>query len=221
VYWLIDASGENDILITPLATADLDVETVEESIRATRDKAGVLLLQLEIRTEITCHAAREGAAAGLTVVLDPAPAQPLPLPLPLPENVWQYVDVVTPNKSEAGALSGVEVDDLHSAGRAAAWFLDRSVKHALTLGSAGALSVTEDRTRHFPAVTPVDTTAAGNAGFFGAALAAGLDVDLAIRRGAAAGALATTRPGASPSLPDREAVDGLINTHPLMEGAAQ
>jgi ribokinase len=69
----------------------------------------------------------------------------------------------------------------------------------------------------------VDTTAAGDAftGFFGAALAAGLDVDLAIRRGAAAGALATTRPGASPSLPDREAVDGLINTHPLMEGAAQ
>ncbi|MDX6435056.1 MAG: ribokinase, partial [Streptosporangiaceae bacterium] len=93
MYWLIDASGENDILITPLATADLDVETVEESIRATRDKAGVLLLQLEIRTEITCHAAREGAAAGLTVVFDPAPAQPLPLPFPLPENVWQYVDV--------------------------------------------------------------------------------------------------------------------------------
>jgi ribokinase len=216
----VDASGENDIVITPLANAYLDVEMVDESIRATRDKAGVLLLQLEIRTEITCHAAREGAAAGLTVVLDPAPAQPLP------ENVWQYVDVVTPNESEAGALTGVEVNDLHSAGRAAAWFLDRGVKHALiTLGSAGALSVTEERTRHFPAhpVTPVDTTAAGDAftGFFGAALAAGLDVDLAIRRGAAAGALATTRPGASPSLPDREAVDGLINSHPLMEGAAQ
>jgi ribokinase len=214
----VDASGENDIVITPLANADLDVEMVDESIRA--NKAGVLLLQMEVRTEITCHAAREGAAAGLTVVLDPAPAQPLP------KNVWQYVDVVTPNESEAGTLTGVAVDDLHSAGRAAAWFLDRRVKHALiTLGSAGALSVTEDRTHHFPAhpVTPVDTTAAGDAftGFFGAALAAGLDVDLAIRHGAAARALATTRPGASPSVPDREAVDGLINSHPLMEGAAQ
>ncbi|MGI5156524.1 ribokinase [Microbispora sp. CA-102843] len=212
----VDASGENDIVMTPLANADLSAAMVDESIRAVRDKASVLLLQLEIPAEVACHAAEAGARAGLTVVLDPAPAQPLP------DRVWPHVAVVTPNESEAGALTGVEVVDVASAERAAAWFLDRGVRHALiTLGSAGALSVTPERTRHFPAypVTPVDTTAAGDAftGSLGAALAAGLDTATAIRRGMAAGALATTLPGASPSLPDRKAVDELVALHAVTE----
>ncbi len=205
----VDASGENDIVMTPLANADLTAEMVDESIRAVRGKASVLLLQLETPVEVACHAAETGARAGLTVVLDPAPAQPLP------DRVWPHVAIVTPNESEAGALTGVEVVDVESAERAAAWFLERGVRHALiTLGSAGAVSVTQERTRHFPAypVTPVDTTAAGDAftGFLGAALAAGLDTATAVRRGMAAGALATTLPGASPSLPDRKAVDELL-----------
>lgn len=213
----VDASGENDIVITPLANADLSTEMVDESIRATQGSVGVLLLQLEVRAEVTCHAAKAGAAAGLTVVLDPAPAQPLP------EDVWRYVDIVTPNESEAQALTGLEVDGPDSAVPAGAWFLERGVRHAvITLGSAGVVSVTAERTHHFPAfpVTPVDTTAAGDAftGYLGAGIAAGMSVDLAIQRGTAAGALATTRPGASPSLPDGQAVDALITT---LEGAAQ
>ncbi|WP_182905890.1 ribokinase [Microbispora sp. H13382] len=212
----VDASGENDIVMTPLANADLNAAMVDESIGAVRDKASVLLLQLETPADVACHAAEAGARAGLTVVLDPAPAQPLP------DRVWPHVAVVTPNESEAAALTGVEVVDVASAERAAAWFLDRGVRHALiTLGAAGALSVTPERTRHFPAyaVTPVDTTAAGDAftGFVGAALAAGLDTATAIRRGMAAGALATTLPGASPSLPDRKAVDELLDA----EGTAR
>ncbi|MEU6412010.1 ribokinase [Microbispora sp. NPDC046933] len=214
----VDASGENDIVMTPLANADLTAEMVDESVRAVRGRASVLLLQLEIPAEVACHAAEAGARAGLTVVLDPAPAQPLP------DRVWPHVAVVTPNESEAGALTGVEVVDVESAERAGAWFLDRGVRHALiTLGSAGALSVTPERTRHFPAypVTPVDTTAAGDAftGSLGAALAAGLDTATAVRRGMAAGALATTLPGASPSLPDRKAVDELLGA--MAEGAAR
>ncbi|MFG2003696.1 ribokinase [Spirillospora sp. NPDC048911] len=207
----VDASGENDIVITPLANADLSVEMVDESIRATRGEVGVMLLQLEVPVATTFHAAKAGAAAGLTVVLDPAPAQPLPA------DIWQYVDVITPNESEAAALTGVEVTDAASAEQAARWFLDRGVKHALiTLGAAGAVSVTRERTRLFTAyeVTAVDTTAAGDAftGSLGAALAAGAEMERAIRRGMAAGALATTRPGASPSLPGRADVDALIET---------
>ncbi|GAA3167487.1 ribokinase [Nonomuraea roseoviolacea] len=214
----VDASGENDIVITPLANASLDEAMVTQSIQRVRDRVGVLLLQLEIRTEVACHAAREGAAAGLTVVLDPAPAQELP------DDVWPHLDIVTPNESEATLLTGVQVTDLESAERAAAWFLERGVRHAIiTLGSGGALSVTRERTRHFPAyaVTPVDTTAAGDAftGFFGGALAAGLDVDTATQYGMAAGALATTKAGASPSLPGRDEVEPLVTTS--MEGAAR
>lgn len=206
----VDASGENDIVVAPLANFEVSADMVDESLRAVRGKASVLLLQLEIRAEVACHAAEAAARAGLTVVLDPAPAQPLP------DRVWPHVAVVTPNEREAGAITGVEVVGVESAERAAAWFLDRGVRHAvITLGAGGALSVTAERTRHFPAypVEPVDTTAAGDAftGFLGAALAAGLDTDTAIHRGTAAGALATTLPGAGTSLPDRKAVDELLS----------
>ncbi len=207
----VDASGENDIVITPLANFDLTPAMVDESVAATGDSVGVMLLQLEIRAEVTCHAAAAGAAAGLTVILDPAPAQRPP------EEIWRHVDIVTPNESEAAALTGIAVDGVESARRAAGWFLERGVRHALiTLGGAGAVSVTRDDWRHFPAfpVTPVDTTAAGDAftGALGAALAAGRDAELAVRHGMAAGALATTRPGASPSLPDAAEVAALVAT---------
>ncbi|WP_255948178.1 ribokinase [Streptomyces odontomachi] len=215
----VDASGENDIVITPLANAALTTDMVDASIAGTRDRTGVMLLQLEIPAEVTCHAARAGAEAGFTVVLDPAPAQPLP------DDVWAHVDLVTPNESEATALTGIEVDGPEAAGRAGHWFLDRGVRHALiTLGGAGAVSVTAERVQHFAAfpVTPVDTTAAGDAftGALGAALAAGLDTDVALRQGMAAGALATLRPGASPSLPDLAAVRALLASAGSATGSA-
>jgi ribokinase len=218
----VDASGENDIVITPLANAALTPDMVDASIAETRDRTRVMLLQLEVPAEVTRHAARAGADAGFTVVLDPAPAQPLP------DDIWAYVDIVTPNESEATALTGIAVDGAEAAERAGRWFLERGVRHALiTLGGAGAISVTAEAVRHVPAfpVTPVDTTAAGDAftGALGAALAAGLDTDTALQHAMAAGALATTRPGASPSLPDQAAVRALLATADSvtdLEGAA-
>ncbi|MFD2685292.1 ribokinase [Streptomyces phyllanthi] len=206
----VDATGENDIVFTPLANTALTPAMVDRSIAATRGRVSVLLLQLEVRAEVTCHAAAAGAAAGLTVVLDPAPARTLP------DEVWRHIGVVTPNASEATALTGIEVDGVEAAATAGRWFLDRGVRHALvTLGAAGAVSVTPERARHFAAfrVTPVDTTAAGEAftGALGAALAAGLDPDAAVRHGMAAGALATTRPGASPSLPEAADIQALLD----------
>lgn len=218
----VDVSGENDIVITPLANTALTPDMVDASIARTRDRTRVMLLQLEVPAEVTRHAARAGTDAGFTVVLDPAPAQPLP------DDIWAHVDIVTPNESEATALTGITVDGPQAAERAARWFLTRGVRHALiTLGEAGAVSATAQTVRHVPAfpVTPVDTTAAGDAftGALGAALAAGLDTDTAVRRGMAAGALATTRPGASPSLPDLAAVRALLAAADLatdLEGAA-
>ena len=202
----VDASGQNDIVITPLANTRLDEAQVDAGLATIREKVSVLLLQLEIRAEVTAHAAAAGARAGLTVILDPAPA------VPVPEEIWAHVDIVTPNETEAAILTGVEVTDEAGAARAARWFLDRGVRHAvITLGEAGALLVSAgEEPRLFPAfpVQPLDTTAAGDAftGTLGAALAAGADLAGAVRHGMAAGALAVTRAGASPSLPARDDV---------------
>jgi len=129
--------------------------------------------------------------------------------------VWRGVSVVKPNELEAEVLSGIAVTDLSSAELAARWFLDcGAATTMITRGSRGALVVgaagVEDH-RAF-AATPVDTTAAGDAftGALGASLAQGASLPEAVRRGLAAGALAVTVRGASPSLPTAEAVDAFL-----------
>lgn len=205
----VDASGQNDIVITPLANAHLTEEDVDRALAELDGQVGVLLLQLEVRSQITAYAARAGRAAGLTVVLDPAPA------VPVPEEVWREVDIVTPNETEASVLTGVSVTDADSAERAAAWFIERGVRTVvITLGGLGAVTVDAgggQRAEPFT-VQAVDTTAAGDAftGTLGAALAQGEDLDTARTHAMAAGALAVTRPGASPSLPAREEVLALV-----------
>ncbi len=207
----VDASGENDIVMVPLANAHLTPQRAEQALDGVGDRAGVLLLQLEIPVATAVHAARLGRERGYIVILDPAPA-----PVhPLDPAVWSFIDVVTPNEAEAGRLTGVPVVDFESAARAGQWFLDRGVRAAVvTLAGQGACVVTSEGAVHHPsfAVDPVDTTAAGDAfaGQLGACLAAGMAWEAALVRAMAAGALAVTVAGASPSLPTAAEVDTFL-----------
>jgi ribokinase len=87
----------------------------------------------------------------------------------------------------------------------------------ITLGSQGAIVVDEAAVHHVPAyrVTAVDTTAAGDAftGAFATAVGAGAALVEAVRRAAAAGALAATRMGAQPSLPTQAEWEAFIANH--------
>ena len=84
----------------------------------------------------------------------------------------------------------------------------------ITRGERGAVVVDSVGVEEYPAfpATPVDTTAAGDAftGAFGASLARGASLPEAVRRGLAAGALAVTVRGASPSLPTAPAIDSFL-----------
>jgi ribokinase len=171
--------------------------------------ASVLLLQLETPLETAVYAAKTAKARGLTVILNPAPAAPLP------DDIFPYIDVITPNETEAGVLTGIDVTDVDAAIQAGKALCQRGAAHTIvTLGGQGVVHVTGDTARHHPTyrVQVVDTTAAGDAftGAFGAALARGLAFDDAICTGLAAGALTVTKLGAQSSLPTRQAVEELI-----------
>lgn len=196
----VDASGENDIVMVPLANAELSAEQIDTALEEFAPSSRVMLTQLEIPFALTMHAIRGAHEKGLTVILDPAPAHELD------ENIWPLVDVVTPNETEASLLTGIEVDSREAAIRAGRWFIERGVAHALvTMAGAGSVLVDARGVRDIPAhrVEVVDTTAAGDAfaGYLAASLAAGEELPRAIDRAGAAGALAVTRRGASPSLP--------------------
>ncbi len=88
----------------------------------------------------------------------------------------------------------------------------------ITLAERGLLVIDGEPVSEQPAfsVEAVDTTAAGDAfaGMLGASLAGGLPLPAAVRRGLAAGALAVTVRGASPSLPTARAVDDFLAGSP-------
>ena len=205
----VDASAQNDIVMVPLANAELSTEQIDTALDALADTSSVLLTQLETPSALTAHITARGQELGFTVILDPAPAAPLPA------EVWRSIDIVTPNETEASVLSGIEVTDPPSAEQAGRWFLDQGAGAAvITLAGQGSCVVTSDGATIVPAypVDAVDTTAAGDAyaGYLGAALANGVPLTDAVRLATAAGALTVTKHGASPSLPVRRDVDAFL-----------
>jgi ribokinase len=125
------------------------------------------------------------------------------------------VDYLIPNETELALLSDHEINSELDTKLAAGVLRKSGVKNLiLTMGSRGAALITEGTYQHFPAfsITPVDTTAAGDAfvASFSVALAEGKSPQEAIRYGNAAGALACTTLGAQTSLPDRSDIEGFL-----------
>ncbi len=202
---VVDDAGQNSIVVASGANMRLsptDVEAAEAVIAG----ADALLLQLEIPLETVIRAAELARAQQVQVILNPAPARALPAEL------LALVDVLIPNESETALLTGMPVGSQAEAEAAADALRKRGIGAViLTLGEQGALLARETGAHLFPAfdVTPVDTTAAGDAfvAGFAVALAESKPLAEAVQWGNAAGALATTKLGAQSSLPTRWALE--------------
>ena len=190
----VSAAGENSIIVVAGANREL----TESDVSAIATSARVLLVQLEVPVATVRAALSAARAAGVTTILNPAPA------MTLSSEILALCDVVIPNEHEVEILGGV-AELLRLGARAV----------VVTLGARGAKLCTsgaDDVVVAAFAVESVDTTAAGDAfcGGFAAELAAGASLAGALRFAAATGALATTRAGAVPSLPTRPEIDALL-----------
>ncbi|NVD73195.1 ribokinase [Duganella sp. BJB1802] len=198
---LVEDRGQNRIVLAAGANGMLrpaDIDAAGDAIAG----AALLIVQLEVPLAAVLQAMRLAAAAGVPVLLNPAPAQALP------DQFWPLIDILVPNESEAALLTGMDVADVASACRAGEQLRARGARRVLiTLSDKGVVLLDEQGPRHLPAraVSAVDTTAAGDT-FIGAlatALCEGLTLDEAAAFGQSASALCVTRAGAQPSIPYR------------------
>jgi ribokinase len=198
---LVDDAGENCIALSPGANYSLSKAHVDAAAPLI-EGASLLVCQLEVPIAAVQRAVETARAAGVPVLLNPAPAQPLPADL------LRLVDWLVLNEGEAALLSGLRVENVEDAASAAALLRARGCRTVLvTLGADGVLAADAAGSVHHRAmrVRAVDTTGAGDTfvGALAVALCEGADLGQAVALAQRAAAFSVERHGAQPSMPCR------------------
>jgi ribokinase len=204
---MVDAKGENCIAVASGANNALSPMDVDMAM-ASIDVADVLLMQLETPLETIEYVAELGIQKGKTVILNPAPAQALS------DELLAKLDVITPNETEAEILTGINVENLADAEKAAQALREKGVGTVIiTMGSQGAFVLSDSFTGMVATrkVEAVDTTAAGDT--FNGALAVGMAngqaIEAAVVFANKAATISVTRLGAQASVPSLQEVEEL------------
>jgi ribokinase len=206
---LVYDDGDNSIAVASGANAGLGprhVEAAAARLRSTR----VVVASCEVPLDATLAAFRLARAAGVTTLLNPAPAPAQPLPAEL----IALTDWLTPNETELLTLAGLAAG---SDGADAAQRLQAAGAGAIvvTRGAAGWPLFAPGRAPLHGAghrVSVCDTIGAGDTftGALAAALARGEPAETALATANAAAALSVTGAGALGAMPDRAAVQRLL-----------
>lgn len=206
---LVDADGENRIAIAPGALDELTPADVAGFAERIAD-ADLVVVSLEIPLPVALAALRTAHERGVRTLLNPAPA------VALPDEAWAWIDVVTPNASEARVLTGRDPGDPATGDELVDLLRTRYAGTiVLTLGAEGALVDHDGRRTCVDPVTVarvVDTTGAGDAftGALAVALACGDALTDAVRFAAAAGAHTVGVAEVIPALPYPDDVAALL-----------
>ncbi|WP_148574798.1 ribokinase [Nocardioides caldifontis] len=206
-FVLVDAEGENAIVVAPGANELLESGATACAVRQLAGPRSVVVTQAEIPTEAIVAAAREAGQVGCRVVLNLAPYRPLP------DEVLAACNPLVVNESEAAGLLGRAAPDMRGvekAREAVSQLLGRVRSVVVTAGPDGAVVGEDGTVHHVPAeqVDVVDTTGAGDAftGALAAALSAGRSLVEAVELGVRVGSYAVGRPGAQASFPTAAAL---------------
>ena len=193
---MVDAAGENSIVICPGANRGHDPDRIAAAI-ARAEPGDTLMLQNE--TDCLVQAASAARDAGLRVIFSAAPFS-----LESVRAVMPFADIVIMNQLESDQLTrglGLALADLPVGGVLVTLGARGAEYHDLTAGRAIRVAS--------PPVRPVDTTGAGDtfAGYFAAGLDQGREISEAMRLAAAAAACKVTRKGTADAIPTRRQVE--------------
>ena len=201
---LTDEGGDHASVIVPGASRRLSRADIDAAGPALA-RSAVLMAQLEIPLETSGYAATVARSHGARVVLN---AAPVPDEVgPLEAAFGGLIEVLVVNAGEAAALSGVPIEGIEPARRAAEEMRKRfgAAVTVVTLGAGGALLLDEDGFAHESGweVPVVDTVGAGDAfvGTLASELTRGVAPRAALPVANAAGALAVGKQGAYDALP--------------------
>lgn len=201
----VSASGENSIFLYPGSNEMLNREYIDGVLRhfGAND---MILLQNEINeVDYIVEKAYEKA---MVIVFNPSPYNQR-----INQIDFHKLSYVILNGVEAKSITGFEEPE-----KSLEYFREHypNLKVILTLGVNGSILIDGETSLHQPAyeVEAVDTTAAGDTftGYFVAGIAKGIDYSEVLQNASIASAIAVTRKGAAPSIPNADEVfEALMN----------
>ncbi|MGE5607328.1 MAG: ribokinase [Bacteroidota bacterium] len=209
----VDGKGENHILVIPGANNTVDTRFIDKKLNFMLESE-IFLFQLEIPLDTVIYTIQKLKESGKTIILDPAPA------IILPDEIYQYIDYITPNETEILIITGKESKIETDLRRSAATLIQKGVGTVvIKAGEKGAYIINRNEFIHIPGfpVRPVDTTGAGdsfNAGL-AVSLAQGYSLKESVRFANAVGALSTLAKGAQNAMPTLDEVKGFLKNHSL------
>jgi ribokinase len=203
----VDGKGENTIVVAQGSNGALtpgDLQHAEKEF----EKHDIILTQLETPIETVVHIATLAARYKKKFILNPAPA------MQLPADLFRHLYIISPNKSETEALTGIEIKNIAAAKKAANKLIEKGVQHVvITLGAEGAYIYNDKIQKHIPTVKvkAVDSTAAGDVfnGAMTVALAEDAQLAEAVEFANRAAALSVTKMGAQASAPYRNEMNSI------------
>lgn len=202
---------ENRIIVVPGANHKITLEDVA-FLKDSISQYDIVIMQHEIPQEVNSAVAAYAKAAGVAVMLNPAPAASVPAGL------ISCLTYISPNEHEAAAIVGINPDSKEAINEAVAALHKMGTENVLiTLGKNGCAFSDGEKIVNAPSVdvAPVlDPTAAGDSfiGAFCTAVSAGIEIEKALLFANCTAGITVSRMGAQTSLPTLEEVLDLMQT---------
>ncbi|MEJ0055948.1 MAG: ribokinase [Bacteroidota bacterium] len=213
---LVNAQGENCIIITPGANHKLSADYIK-GIEKEIASASMIMLQMEIPFETVLKVCELASRHKTAVLLNVAPARKVD------SNLLKIVDILVVNETEIEIITGQTIESVGEEGVIGKIISMGATTVILTLGGRGCIVKSENINQFIPAfqVTAVDSTAAGDTfcGALVAQLSTGKELIEAVRFSTAAAAICVTRRGAQPSIPGKQEVDKFLKEHAAIAGS--
>ncbi|XP_057979478.1 ribokinase isoform X1 [Malania oleifera] len=211
---MLQSDGQNSIIIVGGANMSCWPETLSDKDLEVVTNAGIVLLQREIPDSVNIQFAKAAGNAGVPVILDAGGVDS-----PIPLELLKYIDILSPNESELGRLTGIETENFEQISQAVVKCYKMGVKQVLVkLGAKGSALFVEGeepiKQAIISAAKVLDTTGAGDTftAAFAVALVEGKSKKECLRFAAAAASLCVQVKGAIPSMPDRNSVLNLLQS---------
>ena len=202
----VDTNGRNQIAVASGANRVLSAKVLAGQAI---NPQTLVVLQMEIPAGEVEAAVEYASRHGAKVILNLAPA------LHISPTALRQVDILVVNEHEAAVLCGaLKLPNVEPSEQVVALTRELGNTVIITLGAEGAIAARGETVWRVDAlpVTAIDTTGAGDCfvGVLASSLTQGAAIPEALRRAAAAGSLACTVVGATPSFPTRDKIDAAL-----------